>query len=803
MKTTDPNGLVTQYAYYDKTGNGRLRRLTTPDRRYTDFYYDHNGNVTRSVDNGGRETLTDYDALGRPVKTVGPVHDALGLAGIRQVTETQYTALGDVQKIRAGYRSATGVETLTDQAIYAYDDFGRVIEQTDALGHTTRWVYDAHGQPVRRESANGHIVEWEYDHSRNGLLTRQTAKLNATDPAPHVTDYRYDELGQVTGVDAPEVSYDYSYDNAQRLASVTDSRGGKTITYRHSPGGLLDSLEDNEGGRQDYLYDAVGRLSAIQSAGERIDFLFDAGGRLQETAMANGYRSLYRYSADGNLQELINRTAGDNPVSRHQYGYDSLGRRNSHLETIAGTVTDYRYQYDTLDRLRTVSTQNGTTLTQVEAYAYDAYGNRRQRTAQDSSVRRYLYDTAQQLTQVRSGSDTGTLLTSYSYDNAGNQTQRSGGVNLTLAYDALDRLASASGAGLAESYRYDHQGRRIETVSNGTPTRFVYSGRDILSEYGANWNAAQAHYAYAGLDQPLLRNTPSGNAYYHADGLGSVVATSNAAGAVTASARYDAFGQTINKTGTIPRYGYAGREPDATGLIHYRARSYDPSLGRFGQRDPAGFADGINPYAYVGNNPISFSDPLGLMKSVPSIWTAPSYPGSGQVVSVNAPSGLSSTKAGGIAGSGSALAIAGAIARSPTSGPGDYLLAGGVAAYGVYNAAMNNSALMDKMAKEVEKITQRPTGPDTEQYSLRAVFSGSYPNVRGGTVYLNAGDVWKYGQTSNPESRYPAKQLAKAGLEYVPEFRGSKVTALIQEKLKIYSYAIENGELPPGNKIFR
>ncbi|WP_197471718.1 MULTISPECIES: RHS repeat domain-containing protein [Methylomonas] len=642
------------------------------------------------------------------------------MAGIRQVTETQYTALGDVQKIRAGYRTATGVETLTDQAIYAYDDFGRVIEQTDALGHTTRWVYDAHGQPVRRESANGHIVEWEYDHSRNGLLTRQTAKLNATDPAPHVTDYSYDELGQVTGVDAPEVSYDYSYDNAQRLASVTDSRGGKTISYRHSPGGLLDSLEDNEGGRQDYLYDAVGRLSAIQSAGERIDFLFDAGGRLQETAMANGYRSLYRYSADGNLQELINRTAGDNPVSRHQYGYDSLGRRNSHLETIAGTVTDYRYQYDTLDRLRTVSTQNGTTLTQVEAYAYDAYGNRRQRTAQDSSVRRYLYDAAQQLTQVRSGSDTGTLLTSYSYDNAGNQTQRSGGVNLTLAYDALDRLASASGAGLAESYRYDHQGRRIETVSNGTPTRFVYSGRDILSEYGANWNAAQAHYAYAGLDQPLLRNTPSGNAYYHADGLGSVVATSNAAGAVTASARYDAFGQTLAKTGTIPRYGYAGREPDQTGLIYYRARTYDPGLGRFGQRDPAGFADGINPYAYVGNNPISFSDPLGLSKQLPSIWTASTYPGSSQVISLNAPSGLSSTKAGGIASSGSALAIAGAIARSPVSGPGDYLMAAAIIATTAYNAEKNSSNTRPSEDNTKVYLTYTRENPVTHQiYSGR------------------------------------------------------------------------------------
>lgn len=624
MKVTDPNGLATQYAYYGPSGNGRLQRLTTPDGRYTEYGYDANGNVTRSVDNGGRETLTDYDALGRPVKTVGPVHDALGLTGIRQVTETQYTALGDVQKIRAGYRTAAGAETLTDQALYAYDDFGRVIEQTDALGHTSRWVYDEHGQPIRRESANGHIVEWTYDHSRNGLLTRQTAKLSDTDTAPHVTDYAYDALGQVLSVDAPEVSYDYTYDNAQRLATITDNRGNKTLTYRHSPGGLLDSLEDNEGWRQDFLYDAVGRLSAIQApGGGQANFVFDAGGRLREIAMPNGYRSLYRYSAGGELEELVNRAAGGAEVSHHTYSYDAQGRRKTHLEAIAGTVTDYSYQYDTLDRLREVRTQNGATL--AEAYAYDAYGNRRERTAPDGSVRRYLYDAAQQLQQVRSVSDTGAILAGYGYDEAGNQTQRTG---LILGYDALDRLVSASGTGFAtETYRYDHQGRRIETASGGTPKRFVYAGQNQWSEYGADWSAAQAHYAYAGLDRPLFRNTASGTAYYHADGLGSIVATSNAAGSITASARYDAFGQTINKTGTIPRYGYAGREPDQTGLIYYRARYYDPGLGRFGQRDPAGFADGINPYAYVGNNPVSFSDPLGLMKAVPSIWTASTYPG--------------------------------------------------------------------------------------------------------------------------------------------------------------------------------
>ncbi|MCQ8105009.1 DUF6531 domain-containing protein [Methylomonas sp. SURF-2] len=723
VKTTDPNGLVSQYAYYDKTGNGRLRRLTSPDGRYTDYFYDANGNVIRSVDNGGRETLTQYDALNRPVKTVGPVHDALGLTGIRQVTETQYTALGDLQTVRAGYRAADGTETLSTQASYVYDDFGRVIEQSDALGHVTRWVYDGHGLPVRRESANGHIVEWTYDHARGGLLTRQTARLKDTDPAPHVTDYSYDALGQLTHVDAPEVSYDYTYDNAQRLATATDNRGNKTLTYRHSPGGLLDSLEDNEGWRQDFLYDAVGRLSAIQApGGAQANFIFDAGGRLRETTMPNGYRSLYRYSAGGDLEELVNRAAGGAEVSRHSYGYDTLGRRNRHLEVIAGTSTDYRYQYDTLDRLREVRSQNDTASTLLEAYQYDAYGNRRQRTAQDGSVRRYLYDATQQLTQVRSGSDTGGILTGYSYDEVGNQILQLSADFLILDYDALDRLALVRTIGTSiatEHYRYDHQDRRIETLTGGTPKRFVYAGQTLLSEYGADWNSAQAHYAYAGLDRPLIRTTPGDTAYYHADGLGSIVATSNAAGAITASARYDAFGQTIGKTGTIPRYGYAGREPDKSGLIYYRARTYDPGLGRFAQRDPAGFADGINPYAYVGNNPISFSDPLGLMKAVPSMVAVPSYPGSGSVMARlgNIGSEFMTTAR-------ETLRVPGvAVSMAPAAVVGDSVaavLAGGIKAY---NSASNYAA---KGVGEIENavLGRMRTGSATKTDSLH-----SFPNM--------------------------------------------------------------------------
>ena len=73
------------------------------------------------------------------------------------------------------------------------------------------------------------------------------------------------------------------------------------------------------------------------------------------------------------------------------------------------------------------------------------------------------------------------------------------------------------------------------------------------------------------------------------------------------------WGNKVQATGTVAQYGFTGREPDATGLIYYRARYYDPTLGRFISRDPAGMPDGINRYAYVENDPVNLIDPSGLV----------------------------------------------------------------------------------------------------------------------------------------------------------------------------------------------
>jgi RHS repeat-associated protein len=57
---------------------------------------------------------------------------------------------------------------------------------------------------------------------------------------------------------------------------------------------------------------------------------------------------------------------------------------------------------------------------------------------------------------------------------------------------------------------------------------------------------------------------------------------------------------------------FTGRRFDIeTGLYYYRARYYNPHIGRFMQTDPVGYGDGMNMYTYCGNNSLNLADPTG------------------------------------------------------------------------------------------------------------------------------------------------------------------------------------------------
>lgn len=111
--------------------------------------------------------------------------------------------------------------------------------------------------------------------------------------------------------------------------------------------------------------------------------------------------------------------------------------------------------------------------------------------------------------------------------------------------------------------------------------------------------------------------------YYHADGLGSIIAITDSSGNVVQRYEYNSFGEITYQQDPnfVQPYTYTGREYDQeSGLYYYRARYYDAKIGRFLQQDPLwGYLtnpQSLNRYPYVDNSPLNWIDPWGLEKTI-------------------------------------------------------------------------------------------------------------------------------------------------------------------------------------------
>jgi len=165
------------------------------------------------------------------------------------------------------------------------------------------------------------------------------------------------------------------------------------------------------------------------------------------------------------------------------------------------------------------------------------------------------------------------------------------------------------------TYTYDPMGRRIAKSVDSWTQKYVYDGDMAIADYDGSGNLLRK-YVYADTDQPIcMINVADNNAvsYYHYDGLGSVVALSNASGDTVQTYEYGVYGQVKVEDANNPNpFMFTGQRFDVeTGLCYYKARYYNAGIGRFMQTDPVGYDAGINWYAYCGNNPTNGTDPSG------------------------------------------------------------------------------------------------------------------------------------------------------------------------------------------------
>ena len=306
--------------------------------------------------------------------------------------------------------------------------------------------------------------------------------------------------------------------------------------------------------------------------------------------------------------------------------HDALGRRTQ-LQRSNGVTTTYAY--DPASRLAGLTHAKGATVLDSLTYGLDQADNKTQ--AQQTATALPLavtaaYDAANQQAQFAGGT--------LAYDSNGNLT--SDGTN-TYVWDARDRLIGISG-GTTATLSYDALDRRLAKTINGATTTYLYDGADIVTEAGAT----TANYlSTLNIDEPLVRQTSSGNEYYHTDDLGSTLALSDDTGSVTTRYTYGPFGSTTVMGSSTNPFQFTGRENDGTGLYYYRARYYGPNRSRFLSEDPLDLSEIIllaqedqtdvsdsqyisllrstilsnpqfnNRYSYALNNSVNSTDPTG------------------------------------------------------------------------------------------------------------------------------------------------------------------------------------------------
>jgi RHS repeat-associated protein len=189
----------------------------------------------------------------------------------------------------------------------------------------------------------------------------------------------------------------------------------------------------------------------------------------------------------------------------------------------------------------------------------------------------------------------------------------------TYAWDYENQLIKVvTPDGTVTEFAYDPFGRRIVkkvTVNSAsTTTHYFYDNGNILFDYDDAGTIGNRYTDGTATDEHLRVDTGKGKYYYHADGLGSIIAVTDTAGIVVQTYQYDAFGNLKDQKNRVKQpYAYTGREWDKeTGLYYYRARYYDPMEGRFISKDPIGFDGGLNLYNYTDSNPVNKIDPFGL-----------------------------------------------------------------------------------------------------------------------------------------------------------------------------------------------
>ena len=624
-----------------------------------------------------RRTTLEHDALGDLVRSVegtlvtGTTADASGVA-----TAFEYDGGGLLETVTVdgGYTTGFGYDDAGNRTRVANPNFaettflhtglGELRERTDARG-TTTWTYDVLGRTKRRVDPDG-TATWDWS-GPGGLLRSRSYDESPSAAVEFEETYKYDAYARpmtatatirTTATDAVTLLRGFDHDAYGRLDTATHPAAGTAA-------GLTARFKYNARGYPWKIKAGAATLASYTA--------MDAWGNVGSATYGNGVRTTRAHDEKTGRVKDIDTGRGTATLQDESYGWRSDGL----LQTRERGTDAEAFVHDGLGRLKSATAAyagaDGSTATRTLTYGYDDLGNVTSKTGGPTS---YAYGDAARPTRLTGVTLDGVATTLAYEENAGGDA-----TGHVAKYDAAtgdDTFVSWNGRGLPtavtlgastatatptarDEFRYGPDGERYyrkttwteETTDDAgattTRTRTAHAYRiggyeRIVGDAHAEYATVEKTRAGAAL---LVRRTARTGAspapafeYVHADHLGSTAAVSDASGASLLELAHDPYGtrREADWSGALAgedvagvaagqdagrtRRGFTGHEQlDRTGLVHMGGRLYDPRIGRFPSPDPVvsepWSGQAWNGYGYVGNSPVSYTDPTGLFRAGP------------------------------------------------------------------------------------------------------------------------------------------------------------------------------------------
>ena len=665
---TDPNNVATTFTYdnfnrvstitigtditsFTYTGDGKLQSITMPETNSLTFTYDTLGYVTQISDSLGNTLNYAYDSKGNRIneenkdptnvihRTLSYQYDALNRLAQINLPDTSQSTIQYAYDALGNRTSFTDANTNTTD--YAYDALQRLKTITQPGAITTNFDYDAQDNLTLVTDGNSNSTTYTYDD--RGHLAQTVSPDSGTtaytyDPAGNLktkTDanavtinYTYDALNRLTLIDYPtDIDISYGYDTClngkPRLCTISDQAGTTAYEYDNKGQITKDTKVINAVTYiTQYSYDGNGNLSQLTYPdGRTVTYAYNTANQISQvdttlSAVTTTLASAMTYKPFGGMTGMtygngLNRTLSYDQQYRIEGIQTGAAQDLGYLFDPNGNITDItnnldalknkNYTYDTLNRL-TDSTGPWGTL----GWTYDNVGNRLTQTL-NTATDTYTYTP----NSNKIAGITGGTAKTYDHDSAGNRSTEN---TRTYTYNQNNRLIQASdGATNLGQYTYNALGQRATKTESTVTTVYHYDLAGNLIAETQNDGTLISEYV-ALYNTPLVKVDGTTVNYVHTDHLGSPQQMTDELGAVVWEIETNPFGDDAIITGAgTNNQRFPGQYFDQqTGFSYNYFRYYQSSTGRYITSDPIGIRGGLNTYGYVLNNPLNWTDPLGL-----------------------------------------------------------------------------------------------------------------------------------------------------------------------------------------------